>query len=246
MAKTTFSASRISELLAKGTGKTAQNYCLDLALQSIGIEDDYESSEMRHGTVNQHVAYSNLVQPILFPDSEWFDQYVEINEYCGASPDVKIREKGKEIPLDIKCPYYLDTYSAQIHSPPRKYELQCQMQMMAFDAPYAYLLFYLTKPEKFGETNWQEYPLDIKERYKLFRFEYSKEMAEAIKEAVNYYNPIKDSLIDLLLSAENINFETYFDLSIRNNQLREISKSDNILGLKKLYKFENNFYYIKR
>jgi len=33
-----FSASRISELLAGGTGKTAQSYCLDLAMEMIDIK----------------------------------------------------------------------------------------------------------------------------------------------------------------------------------------------------------------
>src|SRR5688572_21348496 len=93
-----FSASRISELLAGGTGKTAQNYILDLALQSLSIKDELSTKATEHGLNNQLYAFEKVVQP-LYPGSVWHDEYIPINEYCGASPD----SLDGNIPTDVKC-----------------------------------------------------------------------------------------------------------------------------------------------
>ena len=58
-----FSASRISELLAGGEGKTRNKYILDLAMQEIGIENDFDTKEMRHGIINQINSFEQIIKP---------------------------------------------------------------------------------------------------------------------------------------------------------------------------------------
>ena len=58
-----FSASRISELLAQGTGKTAQSYVLELALQMLGIKKDITTGDMLHGINNQMPAFQQVIKP---------------------------------------------------------------------------------------------------------------------------------------------------------------------------------------
>ena len=235
-----FSASRISELMAKGSGKTAQSYVLDLALQTIGIKDEMQTAAMRHGLVNQHNAFELLVKPF-FPDAKWHDESILIDERCSASPDVLIGN----VPLDIKCPYNVDNFFEQCENVPKKYYLQVQMQMMATQASEGYLLFYLSKPEVFGEENWQEYPVAIEERYKLFRYEADADIQGEIMEAVEKYHPLKLQVIDLLTNAKILGWVEYFMLQKNGYALRPIKESSNLLNLSEVFRVNDKFYYLK-
>lgn len=241
MITTYFSGSRISELLSEGTGKTAQSYCLDLALQSIGIKDDFETSAMRHGTVNQHNAYEYIVKP-KFPNAIWFDGWIPINEKCGSSPDVLI----DGMPLDVKCPYHVDNYFEQINHPPKKYYYQVQMQMMSSLSDVGFLLFYLTKPETFGQENWQEYPIAIDDRHCIFEYKQDTEIHDLILKKVDEWWPKKELLIQMLLGAEQMDILTFFEMQKEKYSFREIKNSSNLFNIDRFYKCENKFYYIKK
>ena len=52
-----FTASRISELMASGTGKTRLNYIFDIADELINGSKDFETKAMQHGTINQYDAF---------------------------------------------------------------------------------------------------------------------------------------------------------------------------------------------
>ena len=170
MIQTRFSASRISELLAGGTGKTAQSYILDLSLQSLGIKDELSTPAMKHGIQNQLAGFEAVVKP-LYRNAEWHDEFILINPFCGASPD--ILNEGN--PMDIKCPFFIDAFIEQINKPPTKYYQQVQMQMLACKADVGHLIFYLTKPEEWGqETELVEYPFPLALRFKIFEFIFFK------------------------------------------------------------------------
>ncbi len=190
--QTKFSASRISELLAWGQGKTAQSYILDLALQSIGIKEEVNTPAMKHGIQNQLNAFESVVKP-LYPESEWHDEFILINEHCGASPDIL----DNSLPIDVKCPYYIDTYLEQINTPPKKYFAQVQMQMMACKSDIGRLVFYLTKPEEWGNENEViEYPFPLELRYKVFEFKKDEELQESILKKVDESHPKKEQMIN--------------------------------------------------
>ena len=241
MIQTRFSASRISELLAGGTGKTAQSYILDLAMQSIGLRDELSTPAMKHGIQNQMNGFEQVVKP-LFPNAEWHDEFILINEYCGASPDIL----NESSPMDIKCPYYIDTFIEQINKPPTKYFAQVQMQMMACKSDIGRLVFYLTKPEEWGqETEVVEYPFPLELRFKIFDFKKDEELQEKILEKVHESQPKKEQMIKLLTDAKLIEVDQFFYEQMTGFSYRKLSDCNNVLNLDNCIRVGDKFYYKK-
>lgn len=241
MIQTRFSASRISELLAGGTGKTAQSYILDLAMQSIGLREEFTTPAMTHGIQNQMNGFEKVVKP-LFPNAEWHDEFILINEYCGASPDIL----NDSSPMDIKCPYYIDTFIEQINKPPSKYFAQVQMQMMACKSDIGRLVFYLTKSEEWGqETEVVEYPFPLELRFKIFEFTKDEEIQEKILEKVEESQPKKIQMIELLNNANVISEEQFFYEQMNGFVYRKLQESNNILNLASVIRVNDKFYYKK-
>jgi hypothetical protein len=241
MIQTRFSASRISELLAGGQGKTAQSYILDLSLQSIGIKDELSTPAMKHGIQNQLNAFEQVVKP-LFPEAEWHDEFILINEFCGASPDILENSN----PIDVKCPYFIDSFLEQINSVPKKYFAQVQMQMMACKSDIGRLVFYLTKPEEWGqETEVIEYPFPLEMRYKIFEFKKDEELQESILKKVDESEPKKVQMIKLLEEAEIMPEEQFFYEQMAGFAYRKLQDCNNILNLDKALRIGDKFYYKK-
>lgn len=238
MIQTMFSASRISELLAGGSGKTAQSYMLDLALQSIGIKEEVSTPAMKHGIQNQINGYESVVKP-LFPNAEWHDEFILINEFCGASPDILCEGE----PMDIKCPYYIDTYLEQINQPPKSYYAQVQMQMMACKADTGRLIFYLTKPEEWGSEEITEYPFPLDLRFKIFDFKKDEEIQESILKKVEECQPKKESIIKLLQDADLMEADQFFYEQLNGYSYRKLKDCNNILNLDKVVRVGDKFYY---
>lgn len=235
-----FSASRISELLAGGTGKTAQNYCLDLALESIGIKDNIDTPATRHGLNNQLSAFEALVKR-KFPYAVWYDEFIPINDKCGASPD----SLAGSTPNEIKCPYYIDTFLEQINSVPKKYILQNQMQMMATGAEEGFIWFYLTKPEEWGVEEWNEYPFPLELRQHCEFIKKDEEIQYNILEKVDHFHPVKLSFVKLLEEAEVMDYEQFFYVQMSGFSYRKLKDCNNILNLDKCIRVGNEFYYGK-
>jgi hypothetical protein len=241
MIQTRFSASRISELLAGGQGKTANNYILDLAMQSIGLKDELSTPAMKHGIQNQLAGFNAVVKP-LFPNAEWHDEFILINEFCGASPD--ILDSGN--PMDIKCPFYIDSYLEQINKPPTKYYQQVQMQMLACKADVGHLIFYLTKPEDWGqETEVVEYPFPLELRFKIFEFKKDEEVHDTILSKVEESEPKKQQMIKLLSDAVLMDEEQFFYEQMSGYAYRKLSDCSNVLNLDKCIRVKDKFYYGK-
>lgn len=241
MIQTRFSASRISELLAGGSGKTAQNYILDLSLQSLGIKDDLSTPAMKHGIANQMSAFEQVIRP-LYEGAEWHDEFILINEFCGASPDILWNSN----PIDIKCPYYIDTYLEQINKPPTKYYQQVQMQMMACRAEMGALCFYLTKPEEWGsDLEVIEYPFPLELRFKIFEYKKDEELQEQILLKVDEAEPKKKWLIGFLENAELMDEEQFFYEQMGGFSFRKLQDCSNIFNLDKCVRVGDKFYYKK-
>lgn len=237
------SASRIVELCPKDVGntKTCQSYILDLALESIGITDYFETSAMRHGTTNQHNAF-NMVVRRLFKNAVWHDEYIPIDDRCGASPDVLIGN----IPLDIKCPYTPYKYFELCNSIGKRYLYQLQMQMIATESDIAYLLPYCTRPETFLMDSWEEYPVAIEDRYRLIEVPASDEIQSEIMLSVDKWHPKKLQLIDMLKNAKPLTLEEYFFDSKGGVMYKELKDSSNIFSVDEVFRIEDEFYYIKK
>jgi len=185
--------------------------------------------------------FEKVVKP-LFPNAEWHDEFILINDYCGASPDIL----NDSSPMDIKCPYYIDTYLEQINKPPTKYYAQVQMQMMACKSDVGRLVFYLTKPEEWGqETEVEEYSFPLQLRFKIFEFSKDEELQEKILEKVMESQPKKIQMIELLNGANVISEEQFFYEQMNGFVYRKINEANNILNLDSLIRVNNKFYYNK-
>lgn len=235
-----FTASQVSRLLAGGQGKTTQTYLYELALQSLGIKDEIDTAATRHGINNQINAFEKCILPA-YPDAVWFDEYLPINDLCGASPDFLING----CPGDIKCPYEVDAFIEQINSVPTKYYQQVQMQMMACKADIGYLTFYLTRPEVWGQDEWEEYPLPLDQRFSTFAFKKDEELQETILKRVEDNEPKKQKIISLLKSAKVLDFNEFFFMQYDGYKLRKVKDCNNILNLETVYRVGDNFYYEK-
>lgn len=235
--KGVFSASRISDLLASG-GKARQSYIYDLCLDVLGLYKNFETKEMLHGTVNQQNAFDFTVKPLFKDAVMQHDVYISINKDCGASPDVLI---GNDT-LDIKCPTLL-YFNAYRHSQPKSMKDQVQMQMMATKADKGYLLFYLSKPETWGEEGWEEYDF---ERYddNHYVIEFAKDEAkhEEILKAVEKAAPQRDELLDILVNAEEWDFKTLMRWCRDGNKYDRLKNANNMWNAD-VFRYDNEFYF---
>lgn len=231
------SASGIAELMTGG--KTAQTYLLKKAKEIIGFEDKLQTREMYHGIVNQIEAFENILYPI--GGYEWFDEYLPIDDRCGASPDVI----GLDSVLDIKCPYYIDTYVDQVRSLPKKYYYQVQMQMMAYNCDKGGVLLYLTSPEMDEYGNKKEYPYDLADRHKLHLFGKDEEVQIRIMDTVNKYYPILESWVEILNNAKILDIDECFYLQISGKlRLRKLKTATDIEDvITDCVRVGNEFYY---
>jgi hypothetical protein len=238
--KSAISASSVHKLCPadKFKTKTAQSYVLELAMKDIGIVDDFDNAAMRHGRNNQHDAYMLAVLPT-FPNAVWHDEYIAIDDRCGASPDVLIGN----IPLDVKCPYSFYNYYDNIRSVKKAYLYQLQMQMIATNADTSYLLFYCTKPESYGMEEWTEFPIELERRIKLLEFAKDTAIQDEIMQAVDTWHPKKLEMVEKLKEAETIDYDRFFFDTEIGIEYRQFSDASNFFNVSKIYRLENEFFY---
>lgn len=236
-----FTASGITRLLAEGTGKTRINYIIEVAKNGLGIRDEFSTSDTRHGINNQINAFDFVVKNN-FDHAKWADEYMPINDDCGASPDVLVAYDNNVCPLDIKCPTTIDNYIKQIADTKNQYYYQVQMQMMATDAEVGFLCYYLTKPEVFG-VEWKEYPMPIEDRFKINTFHRNPEAVDRILKAVEDAVPLRDILIKKMEDAILLDEIEYFYEQKKHMKFRDIGYSSNPFNVKEYYRVGDDFYY---
>ena len=120
-------ASRFSDVLAKGEGKTRLSYMKQLRAEKLtGLpEDSYTNSAMQWGTDHEAEArqeYANQSGNEIVPVG-----FAELNEWVGCSPDGLVGDDGL---VEIKCPNtetHLDYIEA--NKCPSGYYAQIQGQM---------------------------------------------------------------------------------------------------------------------
>lgn len=80
-----FSASRITELLAEGTGATRQTYLIDLALDATGLKKEFDTPQNgTYGRNTEHDAFEFCVKP-LYPNAFIkSDEFELINDELDA------------------------------------------------------------------------------------------------------------------------------------------------------------------
>ena len=238
--KSAISASSVHKLCPadKSKTKTCQSYVLELAMRELGIKDNIETAAMRHGTNNQYNAFEFAVKP-KFEQAVWHDEYIAIDERCGASPDVLIGN----VPLDVKCPYSPYNFYDNVRSVKKAYIYQLQMQMLATNADTSYLLFYCTKPETYSMEEWTEFPIELERRVKLLEFAKDTAIQEEIMQAVDTWHPKKIEMVDKLKQAEIIDYDRFFFDTEIGIEYRQFGDASNLFNVEKIYRLENEFFY---
>jgi len=237
-----FSASRISELLAEGktkgaTSKTRLNYIYDIALDKMGCKEDIYTKAMEHGKVNQYDAH-NIFKQISGVNTEWFDDFIVINDTLGASPDAK----SDSIIAEIKCQYNIINFISQNDVLLKKYYYQVQTQMIANKCNEGYLVNYLTKPELFG-MDWVEHPYPVEDRIFWHHIKSDEKIQEEILTAAEKYFPLISVAYDKMHGAITLD-EIEFFWSMKAGKIRYIKAKDTNWSEqdKIFYRVNNDFY----
>ncbi len=237
-----FTASRISELLAGGTGKTRQSYIYDIACEVVGVTKQISTAAMEHGTNTEINAFEYAVKQIFPTAFLKSDQFVEINENLGCSTDVEFTD-SKNV-LDIKCPT-INGFCKHRHSTTKGYYDQIQVQLLSTGGDTGYLFYYLSKPVTWENgDSWSEYPFEsFEDNYFIKEIAKDAQRQEEILTACETYAPVRDEMIQLLLNAQELDFKEFFELN-KKTYLPSLKESNDILK-EKVVRFENNFYALK-
>lgn len=237
--KGVYSASRISELLAGGSGKTRQSYHIDLCLDILGLKEDFDTAPMKHGRVNEINAFDYV--KIYHHDAVLCsDEYIPINDKCGASPDVIL--KNKDV-IDIKCPSSLYQFHKSKITTSKAYHDQIQMQLLSTGGNLGRLFYYLTKPEIWGSDEWTEYDFEnFDDNHYFVEIKKDEKRQKEILEAVERYYPVKMEILDKMKQASEIEFKELNARIKGGKMFAPIKQASNVLNVD-LFKFEDKYFY---
>lgn len=244
MRKGRFTASKISDLLASGTGKTRLNYIFDIASDLVGAKEQITTKAMEHGIVNERTACDILISVkggTYNSDGQGGQVFYPINDYLGATPDVVGEYAG-----DAKCQYEIYNFIEQNEKLPKKYYAQLQCQMMALNVDKGYLINYLTKPEEWGNDMWEEYPFELEERYHIHEVPKDDQMQYEILTKAEENYPLIGLCVEMLLNAQVLNEMEFFYEQLKGKKRYLLLKETNWQNNERqVYRFGNKFYVIK-
>lgn len=238
-----FTASRVGDLLAEGTGKTRMNYIFEIAEELVEAKKDFKTPAMEHGIMNERTAIEILMsihggEPNLNTDGE--QKFYLVNDYLGATPDAL---KQGEWVADSKCQYSIAAFFGQNDKLARKYYLQVQTQMMALNVDRGFLINYLTKPEKWGDDSWTEYPFPLEDRYFIHEIKKDEEAQYNILKAAEKYHPLIGECYNKLLEAIDLEEDEFFYMQFASKKRYKKLKDTNWLASKgDIYRHDNTFY----
>jgi hypothetical protein len=243
MKKVYFSASRISDLLSQGTGKTRLNYIYELAERSIEIDNSITTAAMLHGIQSEqdalNVLFNHLGSGYLNSDGKGGQVFFPINDYVGATPDAL----NDDWTADAKCQYSIHGFFEQCDKLPKRYYDQIQCQMLALKVNKGYLINYLTKPEIYGQDDWQEYPFELSERYHIHEIDKDDRVQNEILEYSEKWYPYIQIGREVMESSHELDHDEFFYMQfvnkIRFAKLKDVNWIENT---KKVYRFNDTFY----
>jgi YqaJ-like recombinase protein len=183
-------------------GQSQRNtYIFEKAQEKVlGFVKSFRDYNTDHGHFNEFEGiqeFSKMSGLIVEPLN---NEYFEINENCGATPDAKVVDFSGNIiaSVDIKCPtstffiqkmQMINESETKYQNSPKQYYYQAQMQMMALKVDTHYLVRYLTASETDFDGNKIEYNLPIESRiyWKVIKSDkkVQDELLEMIEQAAN-------------------------------------------------------------
>jgi len=237
-----FTASRIGDLLAGGTGKTKLNYIFDIALDLHGLKKEVSTKAMEHGIVNERSAIDILISKHggkANLNEVGGQTFYKVNDKLGATPDAL----SPEWVGDAKCQFNIFNFVEQNDKLAKKYYLQVHTQMMALNVNKGYLINYLTKPEQWGEDNWTEYPFPLEDRYFIHEIDRDEETCENILKACDENHYLIDVAYQMQGSASLMDSDEFFYSQLVGRQrylkLKEVNW---VTNEREVIRHESDFY----
>ena len=237
-----FTASRIGDLLAGGTGKTKLNYIFDIALDLHGLKKEVSTKAMEHGIVNERSAIDILISihgGKANLNEVGSQTFYKVNDKLGATPDAL----GTDWVGDAKCQFNIFNFVEQNDKLAKKYYLQVHTQMMALNVNKGYLINYLTKPEEWGQDDWVEYPFPLEDRYFIHEIERDESVCEEILKACETNHPLIDVAYQMQGSATLMDSDEFFYSQLVGRQrylkLKEVNW---VTNQREVIRHESDFY----
>jgi hypothetical protein len=237
-----FTASRIGDLLAGGTGKTKLNYIFDIALDLHGLKKEVSTKAMEHGIVNERSAIDILISKHggkANLNEVGGQTFYKVNDKLGATPDAL----SSDWVGDAKCQFNIFNFVEQNDKLAKKYYLQVHTQMMALNVNKGYLINYLTKPEQWGEDNWTEYPFPLEDRFFIHEIERDESVCMEIIDAVETNHHLIDVAFQMQGSASLMDSDEFFYSQLVGRQrylkLKEVNW---VTNEREVIRHESEFY----
>ena len=238
-----FSACGASRLCAEGTGKTRLSYIYEIALSMVGCKKELTTKAVFHGITNEVNAVDILLSEKggqLNYDFEIGGQKTFIvNDYLTARPDAY---KENEWTGESKCQYTIENFIEQNIKISKTYNYQVQTQMLALKVDTAYLINYLTKPEKFGEENWTEYPFPLEERFFIHEIPKNEAICDEILTKAEKYHPMINLAFEQMANATILDETQFFYNQLKNGIYYKSLKDWWVNNQSEVYRFDNEFY----
>ena len=238
-----FSASGASKLCAEGTGATRLSYIYEIALNLVGCKPDITTSAMFHGINNESNALDVLIAKKGGQHNFDFEigkqKSFKVNDYLSATPDAF---QENEWTGDAKCQYSIKGFIEQNAKLAKSYNYQIQTQMMALNVNKGYLINYLTKPEKFGQDDWTEYPFDIEDRYFIHEIEKDEAICDEILMKAEKYHPMINLAYEQMANASILDEMEFFYNQLKNGIKYKSLKDYWVNNQNEVFRFENEFF----
>ena len=243
MRKVCFSASRISQLLSGGTGKTRMNYIYELAERSLGIDNTVTTIQMLHGINSELDAVAVFIDHMndgyANSDGQGSQVFFQINDYVGATPDII----ADTFVADIKCQYSIHGFFEQNDRVIKRYYDQLQCQMLALKVDKGYLMNYLTKPEKYGEDEYREYPFPLSDRFHVHEIEKDEQVQNDILEYSEKFFPYIDICRQIFESAKTLDHDEFFYIQFVNKiRFVKLKDVDWMANTKQVFRYNDSFF----
>jgi hypothetical protein len=242
-----FSASGVSKLCAEGTGATRLGYIYEIALGLVDCKPDITTSAMYHGINNEATALDILIQEKGGQHNFNFEtgrqQSFKVNDYLSATPDAY--EEGIWTG-DAKCQYSIKGFLEQNSKISKAYNYQVQTQMLALKVDKAYLINYLTKPEKFGQDDWTEYPFPLEDRFYIHEISKDEAICEEILTKAEQYHPMINIAYQQIANATILDEMEFFYNQLKNGVYYKSLKDYWVNNESEVFRFDNEFYITKK
>ena len=243
--KGNFSASGVSRLCSEGSGKTRLSYIYEIALNMVDCKEELNTKALTHGIVNEVNALDVLIAKkggeVNFDFQTGRQKSFKVNEYLTARPDAY---KEGEWSGESKCQYSIKGFIEQNAKLAKSYNYQIQTQMMALNVNKGYLINYLTKPEKFGQEDWTEYPFDLEDRYYIHEIDKDEAICDEILMKAEKYYPMINVAYEQMANASILDEMEFFYNQLKNGIKYKSLKDYWVNNQNEVFRFENEFFII--